>query len=298
MTWAHAPAQTATVTTDKDAYAPGETATLVIQSPFQTARALAIVEEPEGRFRYDWVDIANGFGRYALELRKEEMPKLAVHFLIMRGRLPGGGADPTAPFDQGKPVTIAATKWVTVTPVKNIVTAKLEYPEKARPGQTVEVTLRLSDDEGKPLSGEATFWMVDQAVLSLAKEQPLDPLPGFIVSRPTEMTARDTRNMAFGIIPLEETPGGDGGRGEWSGDNNISVRKNFTPVPIYLPSVKVGDDGVAKISCQASRLADGVQAARQGGGGPDRFGYRHRRNAGPAGACGSARAAAFRPSGR
>jgi uncharacterized protein YfaS (alpha-2-macroglobulin family) len=273
VTWAHAPAQTATITTDKDAYAPGETATLVIQSPFQTARALAIVEEPEGRFRYDWVDIANGFGRYALELRKEEMPKLAVHFLIMRGRLPGGGTGPTAPFDQGKPVTIAATKWVTVTPVKNIVTAKLEYPEKARPGQTVEVTLRLSDVEGKPLSGEATFWMVDQAVLSLAKEQPLDPLPAFIVNRPTEMTARDTRNMAFGIIPLEETPGGDGGRGEWGGDNNISVRKNFTPVPIYLPSVKVGDDGIAKITVKLPDSLTVFKLRAKAVSGPDRFGF-------------------------
>ncbi len=273
VTWAHAPAQTATITTDKDAYAPGETATLVIQSPFQSARALAIVEEPEGRFRYDWVDIANGFGRYALELRKEEMPKLAVHFLIMRGRLPLAGADPAATFDQGKPVTIAATKWVTVTPVKNIVTAKLEYPEKARPGQTVEVTLRLSDDQGKPLSGEATFWMVDQAVLSLAKEQPLDPLPGFIVNRATEMAARDTRNMAFGIVPLEETPGGDGGRGEWAGDNNVSVRKNFTPVPIYLPSVKVGDDGVAKITVKLPDSLTVFKLRAKAVSGPDRFGF-------------------------
>ena len=67
VTWARPPAQTAEVTTDKEAYAPGETATLVIQSPFQNARALAIVEEPEGRFRYDWVDIANGFGRYPVD---------------------------------------------------------------------------------------------------------------------------------------------------------------------------------------------------------------------------------------
>jgi hypothetical protein len=28
---------------------------MLVQSPFQTARALAVVEEPEGRFRYDWV---------------------------------------------------------------------------------------------------------------------------------------------------------------------------------------------------------------------------------------------------
>ena len=87
VTWQRPPAETVTVSTDKDKYDPGETATLVIQSPFQTARALAVVEEPEGRFRYDWVDIANGFGRYALPVRKTQMPRVAVHFLVMRGRL-------------------------------------------------------------------------------------------------------------------------------------------------------------------------------------------------------------------
>src|SRR5690606_3120867 len=86
VTWARPPAQTVTVSPERDSYAPGDTATLLIQSPFQTARALAIVEEPEGRFRYDWVEITNGFGRYTLPVRKEQMPRLAVHFLLMRGR--------------------------------------------------------------------------------------------------------------------------------------------------------------------------------------------------------------------
>ena len=273
VTWARAPAQTATISTDKDAYAPGETATLVIQSPFQTARALAIVEEPGGAWRYDWVEIANGFGRYPVTLAKEEMPKLAVHFLIMRGRLPDTAPNPSAPFDQGKPVTIAATKWVTVTPVKNIVTAKLDYPAKARPGQEVEATLRLSDDTGAPVSGEATFWMVDQAVLSLAKERPLDPLPDFIVERPTTMAARDTRNMAFGVLPLEEIPGGDAGLDEWGAETNVSVRKNFTPVPIYLPSVKVGADGVAKIRIKLPDTLTVFKLRAKAISGPDRFGF-------------------------
>ncbi len=210
VTFQRPPASTATITTDKDKYAPGETATLLIQSPFQSARALAIVEQPGGVYDYQFIDIANGFGRYPLTLKKEQTPKLAVHFLIMRGRLKDSAPQPAATFDQGKPVTIAATKWIEVTPVKNIVTAKLEYPAKARPGQEVEVTLRLADDAGKPLGGDATFWMVDQAVLSLAKERPLDPLANFIVERETEMAARDTRNMAFGLIPLEEIAGGDG----------------------------------------------------------------------------------------
>lgn len=273
VTWARPPAQTATVTADKEGYAPGETATLVIQSPFQTARALAVVEEPEGQFRYDWVDITNGFGRYQVNTRKEQMPKLAVHFLIMRGRLTNGAPDPTTPFDQRKPVTIAATKWVTVTPVKNIVTASLEYPPKARPGEEVEVTLRLADDSGKPISGEATFWMVDQAVLSLAKERPLDPLPSFVVERPTRMAARDTRNMAFGIIPLEETSGGDTALDEWGSENNVSVRKNFTPVPVYLPKVIVGTDGVAKIKVKLPDSLTVFKLRAKAISGPDRFGF-------------------------
>src|SRR5580704_14765279 len=272
VTWARPPAQTATIATDKDSYAPGETATLVIQSPFQNARALAVVEEPEGCFRYDWVDIANGFGRYPVTLRKEEMPKLAVHFLIMRGRLQGT-ADPSAPFDQGKPVTIAATKWVTVTPVKNIATVALDYPKKVRPAQEIEVTLRVTDDLGHPLSGEATFWMVDQPVLSLAKERPLDPLPDFIVQRPTKMVARDTRGMAFGVIPLEEVAGGDVAVDEWGSDNNVSVRKNFTPVPVYLPKVAIGPDGVAKIKVKLPDSLTVFKLRAKVVSGADRFGF-------------------------
>ena len=63
VTFARPPAESATITTDKDKYAPGETATLIIQSPFQNARALAIVEQPSGVYDYEFVDIANGFGR-------------------------------------------------------------------------------------------------------------------------------------------------------------------------------------------------------------------------------------------
>jgi len=273
VTFQRPPASSATVTADKEKFAPGETATLVIQSPFQNARALAIIEQPNGVYDYQFVDIANGFGRYAMTLRKEQTPKLAVHFLVMRGRLKDSAPQPSATFDQGKPVTIAATKWIEVTPVKNIVTVKLDYPQKARPGQEVEVTLRLSDDAGKPLSGEATFWMVDQAVLSLAKERPLDPLPDFIVERETRMTARDTRNMAFGVIPLEEVPGGDAALEEWGAENNISVRKNFTPVPIYLPSVQVGADGVAKIKVKLPDTLTVFKLRAKAVSGADRFGW-------------------------
>ncbi len=70
VTWSRPPAKTVTVKTDKDDYAPGENATLLIESPFQAARALVVTEQPDGAFDYAWVDVADGVGRYTLAVRQ------------------------------------------------------------------------------------------------------------------------------------------------------------------------------------------------------------------------------------
>jgi uncharacterized protein YfaS (alpha-2-macroglobulin family) len=270
VTWSRPPAQNVTITIDRDKYDPGQTASLIIQSPFQTARALIITEQPEGHFTYDWVEITHGFGRTTVPIRKEQMPRLAVHALLMRGRLPGTPG-PGAPFDLGKPVTLARTKFIDVNPVENEVNVAFEAPAEARPAQMIDLVVHLADAHGNPLAGEATVWLVDQAVLSLAKEQKLDPLPTFIVDRPSRMTAYDTRNMAFGILPLSENPGGaENGEG---GMANISVRKNFTPVPFYAPRVKFGSDGIARLHVQLPDSLTVFVLRAKAVSRPDRFGF-------------------------
>ena len=272
VTWVQPPSQTVTVSTEHESYDPGQTATLLIQSPFQTARALAIVEEPGQPFQYDWVDVRDGVGRYDVAIRKEQGPRLAVHFLLMRGRLPGPPV-PNAPFDQGKPVTLAATHWVTVTPVQNQVKVSFEAPASARPGQAIDLVLHLADAAGRPVAGEATVWLVDQAVLSLAHERSLDALPAFLVERPSRLSARDTRSMVLGVIPLAETPGGDTGAGEPPGVPNITVRKNFTPVPFYAPRVQVGPSGAATLHVTLPDSLTVFMLRAEAISGPDRFGF-------------------------
>ena len=198
------------------------------------------------------------------------MPRLAVHVLLMRGRLPGA-APAGAPFDQGKPVTLAATKLLTVTPVENRLAVTFDAPAQLRPAQEFDMVLHLADGAGRPVAGEATVWMVDQAVLALAKEQPLDPLPPFLVDRPVRLAARDTRGMAFGVIPLNETPGGD--EAGDLGMENISVRKNFTPVPLYEPRVRFGADGTARVRVQLPDTLTVFMLRAKAVSGPDRFGY-------------------------
>ncbi|MBN2536632.1 MAG: hypothetical protein JXB88_27365 [Spirochaetales bacterium] len=74
---------------DKSTYSPGDTATLLLKSPFQNTAALVIVEKPVAN-EYHWVDVINGQGLFSLPVSKDMIPRLPVHTLLIRGRLPGG----------------------------------------------------------------------------------------------------------------------------------------------------------------------------------------------------------------
>lgn len=246
VAWGKPAAGTFTVSPDKARYAPGETANLVLQSPFQSARALAVIEAPDAN-RYEWLPVEGGQATLPVTLAAGHAPRLPVHVVLFRGRLAGveprGGA-----VDLGKPSTLATTVWLEVEPRGHRVQVALEAPSRARPGETVEITVRLTDPDGAPLAGEATLWLVDAAVLSLGQEARLDPIPDFLRPAASWLDVRDTRNLAFGFLPFAENPGGDGAEAEEADLlTRTTVRKNFRPVPYYEPALAVGPDGVARV---------------------------------------------------
>lgn len=276
VTWSQPPTQVFKVTTDKNKYSPGETATLVLESPFQTARVLAMVEEPDGRNRYQWLDVRNGAATFTVNVRKQHLPRVPVHFLMMRGRVGKSEGLDLRALDLGKPATLATTTWLTVTPKEHTVDVALDYPEKAQPGDEVSVDIRLRDARGNPLSGEVTLWLVDQAVLALGKEQRLDPVPDFIRDRGTLVEIRDTRNLVIGHLPLKEVPGGDGAEAAVQMDqllDNVTVRKNFKTVPFYAPAISVGAEGKASVKIKLPDNLTNFKIRAKVVSGADRFGF-------------------------
>jgi uncharacterized protein YfaS (alpha-2-macroglobulin family) len=276
VSWPHPPATQFKVVTDKPDYVPGDTAKLILQSPFQTARALAIAELPDGTDSYQWLDVRNGYAVYTLPVQKSFMPRIPVHFVLLRGRLPGDATD--GRFDLRRPETIAATAWIGVKPVKNIVTVAVTAPATALPGSTVDLTVKLTDDQGKPLSGEVTLWLLDQAVLALAPEAPLDPLPDFIRDRGSDLAFSDTRNWPFGLLPLDETPGGEGPVSAAAPSpndllNRVTVRKNFNPMPYYNPKLEIGPTGIATVKIKLPDDLTVFMIRAVAVSGPERFGY-------------------------
>jgi uncharacterized protein YfaS (alpha-2-macroglobulin family) len=271
VTWPKPVSRVFSVAPDKARYNPGETAAIVLQSPYQSARALAIVEEPDGN-RYEWLDVVGGAATYRLPLQGHFSPRVPVHFVLMRGRLAGAGPTATEPLDLGKPSTLAATAWLDVSPQAHQMTVKVEHPETARPGQTIDVKITLRDPKGQPLSGEVTLWLVDQAVMSLGKEARLDPIPDFLRPVRSHLSIADTRNLAFGILPFAEEPGGDEGEDGGLLDR-ATVRKNFKTVPYYNPAILVGPDGVVTVKVTLSDDLTNFDIRAKAMSGAQRFGF-------------------------
>jgi alpha-2-macroglobulin len=227
-------------TADKDAYRPGEIARVLLQSPFQEATALAVVEGPLS-VTYEWLEIIGGQAVFEVPIDPRMVPRLPVHFLLMRGRVPGTQNRYTPSFDRGRPVSVANTTYLNVLPAYHEVLVDLDYPDTNLPGATIPMEIELTSFSGAPVDGQVALWLVDRAVLSLAEERPIEPLAAFIDPVTSAITIRDTRNQVVGNLPFQENPGGGG----WEGDRESSildrttVRRNFQTVPYFNPRIAV-----------------------------------------------------------
>lgn len=253
---------------------PGETARFVLQSPFQEARCLVVVEGPEEN-HLRWIEVEGGQASFSWKARAEDGPELPVHFVLLRRRLAGVEPDPDLAEDLGKPQVLSSSVTLKVSPKAHLLDVSLEHPKEARPGQTLEVAVSLKDGQGRPLSGEVTLWLVDQAVLALAPEVNLDPKKDFLPPRLSSLALRDTRTDLTGSLPLLDLPGG-GARGAKMArrglEDRVSVRKNFQTVPYFEPRIRVPASGTTTVKVHLPDNLTNFKLRAKAVHGADRFG--------------------------
>ncbi len=242
VAWERPEASVFQLTLDEKLYYVGGKARILVRSPFQTARALVIIEDP-AKTQYQWLDIRAGQGMIEVPIHKHYAPNLPVHVLLMRGRV----ADPKSRgIDPGRPRSVASSIQIPVSPRENLVMVALKMPERARPGQEVEVEVALRSPNKDLLSGEVTLWAVDRAVLSLGREGKLHPIDAFVAKRRSRIRLRDTRNLVIGRIARRpDSPGGD--QEGLQGGQGMTVRRNFKSVAYYHPALQIGPSGRIKV---------------------------------------------------
>jgi uncharacterized protein YfaS (alpha-2-macroglobulin family) len=273
VTWKRGDQQLFETVPDRDHYEPGQQAGILIKSPFQRGLALAVIERPAGTPDYRWVEIADGQGTLTVPIESDMAPKIPISFLLSRPRI---GDEKKLPdgytVDAGKPQTVANTTWLKVDQVDNILKVSLDHPQTVRPGTSLQLDIGLKDGRGSPRGGEVALWLVDEAVLSLAKEKPLDPLPSFTPDVRSWITLRDSRNQSLGDLRIPLTPGGDGGEGGEDAFGKVTVRKNFKTVPYFNPAIIVDNGGKTTVTIPLSDDLTNFAVRAVAASSSDRFG--------------------------
>ncbi|MBL7183244.1 MAG: Ig-like domain-containing protein [Anaerolineae bacterium] len=143
---------------DQNSYQPGETAEILIPSPF-AGQHWALVTVERGRIiRHEVIRVASNSQVYRLPIQDRDAPNIYVSVVLIKGQTADA---PLADYKVGLlPLDVtprAQTLNVSVIP---------DRPQ-AQPGEEVTYLVQTTDADGKPVSAELSLDLVDKAVLSL-----------------------------------------------------------------------------------------------------------------------------------
>ena len=152
-----------TLISDKNSYAVGEIAEILIPSPFEGPHYALITVERAGVRRHEVVRLESNSAVYPLAITAADIPNIYVSVVLVQPRgQKAEGALALADFKMGLLPLDVAVQPVTLN-------LQLEAAvEQAEPGDAVDYTLRATLPNGEPAAGvELSLDVVDKAVLSL-----------------------------------------------------------------------------------------------------------------------------------
>jgi uncharacterized protein YfaS (alpha-2-macroglobulin family) len=232
---------------DRTTYKPGETARIMIQSPWEQATAL-VTTEREGIRSHRQFQLTSTQQSITVPISEEHIPNVFVSVLLVKGRTAQGPVDPTAEpeapgtvdsgdsSDPGKPSfrlgyielkVEDATKRLTMT----VRADKNEY----RPATAAKVSVEVKDHEGRGAPSEVTLWAVDYGVLSLTSYRTPDVLGSVWVQKALAVMNEDNRQRIISrrvLTPKGATEGGGGGADAGAG----TLRKDFRVLAFWVGS--------------------------------------------------------------
>ncbi|MFQ6102069.1 MAG: Ig-like domain-containing protein [Anaerolineae bacterium] len=146
-----------TLISDKTTYVPGETAEILIPSPFAGEQWAWITVERGGVLQQEILRLESNSTVYRLDITADHAPNVYVSAVIVKGP------------DANEPVATHKVGYVvlTVEPVEQELNITLETPGVSEPGDTVSFEVRATDAEGEPVQAAFSLDLVDKAVLSL-----------------------------------------------------------------------------------------------------------------------------------
>ncbi len=246
VSWRQSSDRGMTLVTDKKRYVPGETAEIMIASPFQ-GENYALVTVERGHIRqYEVILMKTNSTIYKLPITPDMAPNVYVSVVVIKGAEEGSPPD----FRMG---------FIELTVDRKEQELKVEIiPDKevSTPGGRVDYAVRVSDYLDNPVSAEVSLGLSDLSALNLSGPNSQSILDFFYYERglgvwtavPIVYTVEDyNAKLTQDITPGGEAMGAGGGKGE--GEEGVIQARGYFPDTAYWEAQLVTDaNGEAKVT--------------------------------------------------
>lgn len=229
------------LTPERTTYEPGETARILVQSPYEEATALITIER-EGILSSEVRTLRGSAPQIEIPLTEAHMPNVFVSVMMLTGRT----GPPEGTMDPGAPAFKIGYTALHVDPGTRRLTVEVLPDETTyRPGDEATVDLRLVDASGRGVAGEIAFSAADAGVLNLINYTLPDPFHTFYGPRPLNVITSQTlaslvKQRNYG--QKEDDEGGGGGM-----DAEGGIRRDFRPLAYWNPSIQTDERGRATV---------------------------------------------------
>ena len=197
---------------DKDEYAPGDTARILVNTDVRDAAVLVTVEGRDIREHHVQHLFGNS-GLVKVVIADSDAPNVFVAFHVRRG------AEVRSRILELKVKTARHDLAV------SLATDQAQY----RPREKAKVRVETKDGDGRPVAAELAIGVVDEAIYALRADATPDPHDIFYGRRPNWVTTV----VSFPTLYFGGADKGDHG----------DVRHDFRDVALWAPTVVTGADG-------------------------------------------------------
>lgn len=254
---------------EKNRYEPGETAKLIVRSPYMTSTVLVTVER-EG-ILYSYVkEIRRDNPVIEIPIKGNYAPNVFVSALVIRGRV--GEPKPTSLLDLSRPAMkmgMAELKvgWKAHELMVSVKSDKIKYQTKEK--VKVKVQVKTAMGERLPSDSEVALAVVDESLLRLKENSSWKILDAMMGERRSAVETSSGQNQVIGrrhFGSKAKEPGGGGGFSSADG------REFFEPVLFWQPSLKINSIGEAEAEFNLNDSITSFRVVAVAQGGEDLFG--------------------------
>jgi len=222
---------------DKKSYAPGETAHILVPSPFQGPVMALLTVERAGILSYRVLTLQTNSDQVDIPITEDLIPNAYVSVVLVKGK---GASEPFASFRVGYVAlqVSAAEKHLTIRVT----------PDRAGaygPRDTAQFTVETLDANGQGVPAEVSLALVDASVLALAQRPGPDIMDFFYRKRGLGIQTAASLTLAVAEREAEPAPEGKGGGGAEEG---LTARTYFPDTAFWEPALRTDAAGRATVA--------------------------------------------------